>query len=176
MQARAPLWGANVGRIFTQKISRPRSHSFTRVRNLHFIQHDQSPSHSASSSFGLLPIRPLHVIPDQNSFGQPHSATEPTFLHLHSAYRTRGTTEPNLFPTTGPRSTELPHHRSTPITGPHSLPVHIHTATTGQHLPPVQAHSRMKPCRTRRLPVQIASARAHQQLYASKAPALNLIL
>ena len=32
MQARAPLWGANVGRIFTQKISRPRSRSFTRAR------------------------------------------------------------------------------------------------------------------------------------------------
>ena len=166
MQARPPLWGANVGRIFTQKISRPRSHSFTRVRNLHFIQHDQSPPHSAFTSFGLPPFGysttgstpyRANLIRSTTPFGISSCRTR-----LHRSW------------STGPTSPISTHHRTTiagpGTTGPNSNISLPNEATTGPTSPPNE------PRRTRQLPVQIASARAHQQLYTSKTPAPYLIL
>jgi hypothetical protein len=116
MQARAPLWGANVGRIFTQKTSRPRSRSFTRARKQPLLR---STAKKLNTNLEGLPIfsmkkltrPPLHSVPQHSaptSFGS--TSLGPHFIRPH-LIRLLYTTTPTPLP-------NQPCHRTTYITGP----------------------------------------------------------
>jgi hypothetical protein len=144
-----------------------RPHTLMFIRLCKYTSHSalRPKAHSAFlfGSFGI-PIRP----PDRGLI----STTEPTYHH-HRTKTSHPCTEPKGLP-------DQPYYRTTSITP--SQPVQT---TTGPHCRPTPTtepnstftkHDRTKLRRTRRLPVQIASARAHQQLYTSKTPAPYLIL
>ena len=112
MQARAPLWGANVGRILTQKISRPKSHSFTRAHNPPL----RSTNTRLNASIEVHPAFAIYKLirHSHSATGPNTSPSRPNQIHSHHG-RTNHTTGPHLPPV-------HTYHRSRPTTGPSSMP------------------------------------------------------